>query len=63
MALLPPVRKRTNYADLSSNDLTFALFYDRALGEIGAMREDREMLQPRKEKPRTRKARAGKRKR
>ena len=55
MTPLPPVRKRTNYADLSSGDLTFALFWDKALGEIGAMREDREVLRPRQEKPRMRK--------
>jgi hypothetical protein len=37
---LPPVRKRKNYSDISSDDLVFALFYDRiaprdALSEQG----------------------------
>jgi tetrahydromethanopterin S-methyltransferase subunit G len=43
MVKLPPVRKRQGYSDLSSDDLVFALFWDRALGDPGAMREDREM--------------------
>jgi polyhydroxyalkanoate synthesis regulator phasin len=43
MAKLPPVRKRTSYSDIGSGDLVFALFWDRLLGDRGAMQEDREM--------------------
>jgi hypothetical protein len=43
MVKLPPVRKRTSYGDITSGDLVFALFWDRLLGDPGAMREDREM--------------------
>jgi hypothetical protein len=43
MVKLPPVRKRASYSDIGSGDLVFALFWDRLLGDPGAMREDREM--------------------
>lgn len=48
MAPLPPVRKRTDYSDVSPNDLTFALFRDR-IAPAEAMRahnEDRELDHP-----------------
>lgn len=41
MVKLPPVRKRSSYSDIRGDDLVFALFYDRVLGNMGAMREDR----------------------
>lgn len=40
---LAPVRKRTSYSDIRSEDLVYAIFWDRLLGDPGAMREDREM--------------------
>lgn len=36
MTKLPPVRKRTDYASVRSDDLTMALFYDRVNGTAPA---------------------------
>lgn len=36
MAPLPPVRKRTDYSDVSSDDLAMALFFDRINGTAPA---------------------------
>lgn len=47
---LPPVRKRPNYSGVRSDDLAFALFYDRLLN-IGAMQESGEVEDGQKTKP------------
>lgn len=41
MAPLPPVRKRSTYRDIRSDDLVFALFHDRVMGKTGDMDPDR----------------------
>lgn len=47
---LPPVRKRTDYSDISKDDLVFALFYDRiaptdALSEQGEERKSADTIE------------------